>query len=163
MYSRLARVRRAVLGLTAGLICFAVPSVQAAVVVDCGIWGGSEFLIEPWSETSQTFSRGSIRVAAVDLGEPPCCSQHFIVLMPANMYGGRICALVAKTALIPNGWTRVGIDEATAKRTGESGLLISVPVYRLDPTTGGADTDSRQLVSVRVRQAAGTVELEATE
>lgn len=131
--------------------------------MSCGELAPSEVLIEPWEKTSRTFSRGSIRVAAVDLGEPPCCPQHFIVLMPANMYGGRVCALVARSPLVPNGWTRVGIDEAEAMRPEGGGLRVSVPVYGYDNRTGGADPASRKVISVRVRQAAGTVELDGVE
>lgn len=139
------------------------PEVLAATVLDCGDLAPSEALIEPWEETTRLFSNGSIRVAAVDLGDPPCCPQHFIVLLPANMYGGRICALVARSALVPNGWARVGIDEAEAMRPEGGGLRVSVPVYSYDARTGGADPDSRKVISVRVRQAAGTVELESVE
>lgn len=155
--------RRAARLLAASLVSalLALPAAaRAATVVDCGTLAPAEVLIEPWEETSRTFSRGSIRVAVVDLGDPPCCARHFIVLLPANMYGGRICALVGRDALIPNGWTRIGIDEATASRPPSGGLRISVPVYGYDPRTGGANPDSRRVISVRVRQAAGTVELD---
>lgn len=156
-------LQRAIIGLATLIIVLVAPPAQSAVVMDCDAWAGAEYLIEPWEDTSQTFSRGSIRVAVVDLGEPPCCTQHFIVLMPANLYGGRVCTLVARTALVPNGWTRVGIEEATAERTPASGLRISVPVYGLDPSTGGADPNNRDVISVLVRQAAGTVTLEAAQ
>lgn len=149
------------LGICALLV---LPSVgRAAVVVDCAQWIGADTLIEPWEETSRTFSRGSIRVAEVDLGEPDCCARHFIVLMPANMYGGRVCALVARNALVPNGWAKVGVEDAAAERVPEGGLRVSVPVYRYDPSTGGADLENGETVFVRVRQAAGTVELETVE
>lgn len=150
-------------GFLAALTLTAPFAASAAVVLDCGNLAPTEALIEPWEETSRTFSRGSVRVAAVDLGEPPCCPQHFVVLLPANMYGGRICVLVARSALVPNGWTRVGIEEAEAVRPASGGLRVSVPVYGFDARTGGADPDSRKVISVRVRQAAGTVELDPVE
>ena len=132
---------------------------RADVVTDCGQWTGPEHLVEPWEDTTRTFSQGSVRVAVVDLGEPDCCPRHFVVTIPANMYGGRACFLVARNALIPNGWARVGLDEATASRGPEPGLKLSIPVYTYDYRTGGADADSRRMITLRIRQAAGTVEL----
>ncbi|MFK7944113.1 MAG: hypothetical protein AB8B85_14535 [Paracoccaceae bacterium] len=149
--------------LAAGIMIATAGTAHAAVVLDCGDLAPTEALIEPWEENTRTFSRGSIRLAAIDLGDPPCCPQHFIVTLPANMYGGRICALVARSVLVPNGWTRVGIGEAEASRPATGGLRLTVPVYGYDPTTGGADTTNRQTISVRVRQAAGTVELDTAQ
>lgn len=146
-----------------GLMLLAPTAAHATVVMDCGSLVSADALIEPWEETTRTFGRGSIRVAVVDLGEPACCPQHFIVLSPANMYGGRICALVARNALVPNGWTHVGLDEAVSDRPEGGGLRITVPVYGYDPRTGTADPDSRRDISVLVRQAAGTVDLVASD
>ena len=155
-------MRAAAKALLTVLLTAASPA-GAAVVMECGEWVGADTLIEPWEETTRTFSRGSVRVAAVDLGEPECCPQHLIVLIPANMYQGRFCALVARNALVPNGWIKVGIREARAFRPGTGGLHVSVPVYSYDFTTGGADPDSRRVLTLRVRQAAGTVELVDSE
>ena len=139
-----------------------LPSLALAdVVLDCGKLAGAETIIEPWEEHTRTFSHGSVRVAVVDLGEPECCRQHLIVLYAANMYGGRGCALVARNALVPNGWAKVGIDEAEAVRDEVPGLRVSVPVYSYDPSTGVGDPATRRMVHVRVRLAAGTVELDS--
>lgn len=136
---------------------------MADVVTECGDWTGPEHLVEPWDKTSRIFSRGTARVAVVDLGEPDCCPRHIIVLIPANMYGGRSCFLIARNALLPNGWAKVGIDEAESLRDDVPGLRISVPVYSYDYRTGGADPASRRVIHFRVRQAAGTVELEQAQ
>lgn len=144
------------------LVCFSVPAA-ATVVLDCGDWVGADTLVEPWEETSRLFSRGSVRVALVDLGEPECCPQHFAILIPANMYGGRACFLVARSRLVPNGWIKVGLEEAMAIRDDKPGLLVSVPVYGVEPLTGAADPNDRRVITMRVRQAAGIVELEAQD
>ena len=135
-------------------------TTQAAVVLDCGNWVGPDALVEPWEETSGTFARGAVRVALLDFGEPECCPQHLAVLIPANMYGGRACFVLAQSSLVPNGWVKVGIDGVEATRDAEPGLLLSVPVFGIDPLTGAADPDDRRVITLRVRQAAGTVELE---
>ena len=156
-------IGRAVHGLLAGLSLL-MPTLGAAdVVVDCGELAGAETIIEPWEEHTRTFSHGSVRVAVVDLGEPECCRQHLIVLYAANMYGGRGCALVARNALVPNGWHKVGLGEAIASRDDVPGLRISVPVYSYDPATGGADPATRREVAIRVRQAAGAVSLDSAD
>ena len=146
--------------LSAGLIALPPLSAEAVIVLECGDLAPAEALIEPWEDTTRSFSNGAIRIAALDLGEPDCCPQHLAVLIPANMYGGRACFLVARNRLLPNGWVRVGIDEAEASRDGTPGLRVSVPVYSYDPTTGGADLASRRVIALRIRQAAGIVELE---
>jgi hypothetical protein len=154
-------ILRAALRWVAALPIALVPATATAdIVTDCDNWVSPAALVEPWEKTSRTFSRGSVRVAVVDLGEPDCCPLHVIVLMPADMYGGRVCGLVARNALIPNGWARIGIEEAEATRDGEPGLKLSIPVYSYDARTGGADPDSRRVIELRVRQAAGTIELE---
>ena len=148
--------------LAAMLLCFG-SAAHADIVLDCGKWAGAATIIEPWEAHTRTFSQGSVRVAVVDLGEPDCCAQHLIVLFPANMYDGRGCAMVARNALVPNGWAKVGIDEAEALRDEIPGLRVSVPVYSYDYRTGGADKASRRIIHLRVRQAAGTVELEKAD
>ena len=146
--------------LVAGAFLLLPTFAHADVVLDCGDLVSAETIIEPWEQHTRTFSHGSVRVAVVDLGEPECCRQHLIVLYAANMYGGRGCALVARNALVPNGWAKVGIDEAEALRDPIPGLRVSVPVYSYDPSTGGGDPATRRMVHVRVRLAAGTVELD---
>ena len=155
------RIPAAVFIASGALACTA--TAQADIVLDCDKWAVADAIIEPWEHHTRTFSRGSVRVAAIDLGEPDCCAQHLIVLFPANMYDGRGCAMVARNALVPNGWAKVGIDEAEAVRDDIPGLRVSVPVYSYDDRTGGADPASRRVIHVRVRQAAGTVELETVE
>ncbi len=156
-------IRRWAGAVIAGLAALTVSPSGAATVLECGDWASAGYLIEPWEETTRTFSRGSVRVAIVDLGEPECCPHHIAVLIPANMYGGRACFLIAKNRLVPNGWVKVGLDEASASRGAEPGLRILIPVYGYDPATGGADPASRQMIALRIRQAAGTVDLETVE
>ena len=146
--------------MAAGLLSLMPALASAEVIVDCAEWVGADTLVEPWEETSRTLSRGSVRLALVNLDEPECCPFHFAVLIPANMYGGRSCFLVGRSTLLPNGWSRVGLDEAEASRDDTPGLRVTVPVYGLDPLTGGADPDNQRVLTLRIRQAAGTVELE---
>ena len=158
------RSGRSVLRAGAAVLLSLLPvGAGAAQVLDCGEWVGAETLVEPWEETSRTFSRGSIRVALVDLGEPECCPQHFAILIPANMYGGRACFLIARSRLVPNGWVKVGLDEAEGSRDDVPGLKLTVPVYGVEPLTGAADPEDRRVITLRVRQAAGTVELEVAD
>ena len=67
---------------------------------------------------------------------------------------------MARSSLVPNGWVKVGIDETETQRDDIPGLKVTVPVYGLDPLTGAADPENRQLVTLRIRQAAGTLTLE---
>lgn len=156
-----ARRWRAVLRAAAiSMMCALPGGALGAEILDCGRWVGADTLLEPWEETSRTFSRGSVRLALVDLGEPDCCPQHLAILIPANMYGGRACFLLARGSLVPNGWVKVGLDEAEADRDAAPGLKVTVPVYGLHPLTGGPDPENRRTLILRIQQAAGTVALE---
>ncbi|MEM1300857.1 MAG: hypothetical protein AAGH68_16425 [Pseudomonadota bacterium] len=152
--------RHTLRALAAILVSLLPVGATAAQVLDCGAWVGADTLMEPWDETTRTFSRGSVRLALVDLGEPECCPQHLAVLIPANMYGGRACFLVARGSLVPNGWVKIGLDEAEASRDATPGMKIRLPVYGVHPLTGGPDRDNRKILNLRIHQAAGSVVLE---
>lgn len=120
----------------AGAALLAATLPAAAVQVrECDYAADIRSIAEPWEKNTRAFYNGMVRVAVSDTGgEPVCCSQHLIILLPdrANavqgMDEGRVCRIVGDK----DGMGFVGIDFQRLRTRYDAGrgLLIEFP-YQL--------------------------------
>jgi hypothetical protein len=145
---------------TAAALALSVVSPAFAVeVMPCGDDGAAHVasITEPWEKNARAFYNGNVRVALTDTGgEPVCCSQHLLVLIPFHdEYGdGRSCFLVNDHGGL--GFSGIDYARITTSYDPKKGLLITFP-YSLynegNPGKGGT-------AHVRVNVVKGTVEVE---
>ena len=144
--------------LTAAAACLIATSAASQSIQDCDWVASAANLVEPWSETTQTYANGAIRVAFLDTGgEPACCSNHMLILSPHPEYGQACHVLSDRPG---EGFSRVFVTDVETSYEPGKGLLLHVPVGRFDPDTGSTDPNSLMRVPVRVNQATGVVNVE---
>ena len=115
-------------------------------------------LVEPWAETTRTYSDGAVRIALLDTqGEPVCCSYHLLILSPNPEYG-EDCHVLSD--LPGMGFRQIFLEDSASRYDAGKGLLLTIPVGRFDLDTGGVDPASIGPVSIRINQASGKVTLE---
>ena len=144
--------------IAAAAVCLLATSAASQSIQDCDWVASAANLVEPWSETSRTFSNGAIRVAQLDTGgEPACCSNHLLILSPDPDYGQACHVLSDRPG---EGFSQVFASEIETSYDPGKGILLQVPVARFDPNTGSSDPNSLMRVPVRINQATGGVKIE---
>jgi hypothetical protein len=148
------RVLIAVLSLLAA----ALP-VAAVEVRECDYAADVRSLAEPWEKNARSFYNGAVRIALLDTGgEPVCCSQHLLVLLPNNggpegMDQGKICRIVGDR----EGLGYLGIEMQRMRASYDRrGLLLTFPVHMY----GDGIRNRRGVARVRINAGAGTVTAE---
>lgn len=138
------------------LLASALPAA-ATQVRDCDYAASVRSIVEPWQRNIRGFYNNAVRVALLDTGgEPVCCSQHLLVLLPdrANavpgMDEGRICKVVGDREAM--GFLGIEFERMRA-RYDRRGLLIEFPVH----VYGDGIRNSRGVARVRIDVARGTV------
>jgi len=88
----------------------------------------------------KSYAEGQIRLAAVETGEPVCCSSHLLVFIPGIDPGGSQCFAVGDERNRDSGPVRgfYSIDPNRFAGTYDPkrGLLITVPFVRYDNAQG---------------------------
>jgi hypothetical protein len=133
-------------------------AVGAQSLQSCDWVASAANLVEPWEETSRTYGDGAVRIALLDTGgEPACCSSHLLILSPDPDYG-QACHVLSDQP--GTGFRQVFLEESNSRYEAGRGLLVTIPVGRFDPDTGGVDRAGIRPVSIRINQASGQVTLE---
>ena len=134
-------------------------SVAGAQTLESCDWVASAAnLVEPWAETTRTYGDGAVRIALLDTGgEPACCSSHLLILSPDPEYG-RACNILSDQP--GTGFRQVFLEQSDSGYDPGQGLLLTIPVGRFDPDTGGVDTASIESVEIRINQASGELRIE---
>jgi hypothetical protein len=143
----------------AALVGAALPAA-ATQVRDCDYAASVKSIAEPWERNIRGFYNNAVRVAVLDTGgEPVCCSQHLLVLLPdragsqPGMDEERLCRVVGDHDA--SGFLRIEFRQMRA-RYDRRGLLIEFPVQ----IYGDGIRNRRSAVRVRIDVARGTVTAE---
>jgi hypothetical protein len=125
-------------------------------VRNCDYAANVAAIAEPWERNTRAFYNRNVRVALLDTGgEPVCCSQHLLVLMPDHstpegMDQGRICRVVGDR----EGLGFLGIEfQRMRSWYDKRGLLLEFPAH----IYGDGVRNQRRIVRVRIDAARGTV------
>lgn len=138
---------------------FAAASAAATEVRECDTAADVRSLAEPWERNSRSFYDGAVRVALLDTGgEPVCCSQHLLVLMPdrggpPGMDEGRLCRIVGDREAL--GFLGIEFQQMRAS-SDQRGLLLTFPVH----IYGDGIRNRRAVARVRIDAGRGTVTAE---
>ncbi|MFC4214668.1 hypothetical protein ACFP4H_04500 [Pseudophaeobacter arcticus] len=154
-------MRRFFSGLTGGAVIAlsGASGAGAQSLQSCDWVASAANLVEPWAETSRTYGDGAVRIALLDTGgEPACCSSHLLILSPDPEYGQACHVLSDRQG---TGFRQVFLEQSNSRYDAGKGLLVTIPVGRFDPDTGGVDPASIQPVSIRINQSSGQLALEA--
>ena len=142
--------------VAAALALAAALPAAATQVRNCDYAANVTAIAEPWERNTRAFYNRNVRVALLDTGgEPVCCSQHLLVLMPDHstpegMDQGRICRVVGDR----EGLGFLGIEfQRMRSWYDRRGLLLEFPVH----IYGDGARNFRRMVRVRVDAARGTV------
>ena len=143
--------------VVAATLAFAAALPAAATQVrNCDYAANVTAIAEPWERNTRAFYNRNVRVALLDTGgEPVCCSQHLLVLMPDHstpegMDQGRICRVVGDR----EGLGFLGIEfQRMRSWYDKRGLLLEFPVH----IYGDGLRNHRRIVRVRIDAARGTV------
>lgn len=144
--------------LAAALLATALP-VAATQVRECDYAASVRSIAEPWQRNTRGFYNNAVRVALLDTGgEPVCCSQHLLVLLPdrggpPGMDEGRLCRVVGDR----DGLGFLGIEFQRMRASyDQRGLLLEFPVH----IYGDGIRNQRGFAHVRIDVARGTVTAE---
>ena len=137
------------------LVASALPAA-ATQVRNCDYAASVTSIAEPWEQNTRAFHNRNVRVALLDTGgEPVCCSQHLLILMPdrstpPGMDEGRICRVVGDR----EGMGFLGIEfQRMRSWYDKRGLLLEFPVH----IYGDGIRNHQRMVRVRIDTARGTV------
>jgi hypothetical protein len=140
----------------AALFVAAALPAAATQVRNCDYAANVTAIAEPWERNTRAFYNRNVRVALLDTGgEPVCCSQHLLVLMPdrstpEGLDEGRICRVVGDR----EGMGFLGIEfQRMRSWYDKRGLLLEFPVQ----IYGDGLRNHRRIVRLRIDTARGTV------
>lgn len=138
---------------TLAMMCLPA-AAQAQQYLPCDDYRSSAFaLAEPWTDFTDTYAQGAVRLAITDTGEPAAGSYYLVVLWPsADESEGRQCTLISFDDSL--GFAGLSLVGAAVSGDLTSGLIITLPARRWMPAT---DTYKDASLTVTVDQAAGTV------
>lgn len=104
----------------------------------------------PYAETIRDYANGAIRVIALDVGEPACCSFHVMVVhpLPDEPFPG--CTLVSLDGTL--GFSALDMANADATYDSATGLTVHIPAGQL-----GGDPLQPVLLDLTINQATGSV------
>ena len=142
--------------LAAALLVGAALPAAATQVRNCDYAANVTAIAEPWERNTRAFYNRNVRVALLDTGgEPVCCSQHLLILMPdratpEGMDEGRICRVVGDH----DAMGFLGIEfQRMRSWYDRRGLLLEFPVQ----VYGDGVRNFRRIVRIRIDTARGTV------
>jgi len=143
--------------LWAMLFVLASPA-GAAEVGSCGALDRISYLVGQ----TKTYSGGKITIAHIDTdGEPTCCSEHLLVLIPSPEIGSQCFAVSQKAVKDPGGargFNSIAFNQIKTSYDPHRGLLLNVP-YTLYNPDGGPGTPGSTNVRVDLRDK-GSVRIE---
>ena len=132
----------------------------ATQVRDCDYAASVRSIAEPWERNIRGFYNNAVRVAVLDTGgEPVCCSQHLLVLLPdragqvPGMDEERLCRVVGDHDAM--GFLGIEFQRMRAWYD-RRGLLIEFPVQ----IYGDGIRNRRSVAHVRIDVQRGTVTAE---
>ena len=137
------------------LLAAALPAA-ATQVRECDYAASVQSIAEPWEKHIRGFYDNAVRVALLDTGgEPVCCSQHLLVLLPdrggpPGMDEGRLCRIVGDREAL--GFLGIEFERMQA-RYDQRGLLLEFPVH----IYGDGVRNRRGIARVRIDLKRGTV------
>ena len=116
----------------AGIVIATVPEASyAQQVFDCDARAFATSIVEPWEENSRQFANGAVRVILTNTNLPENRGQYIVVVSPPyNAAGAPQCRVVGKSSI--EGFTKTEFAELESSYDPAIGLVISVPVQRLD-------------------------------
>jgi hypothetical protein len=130
----------------------------AAEVGPCNDLDRISYLVDQ----TKSYSSGKITIAHVDTdGEPACCSEHLLVLIPSREIGSECFAISQKAATDsegPKGFNSIEFKRIKTSYDPNRGLLLNVP-YNLYNPDGRRGTPGRTNVRVDLRDK-GSVRIE---
>jgi hypothetical protein len=130
----------------------------AAEVGPCNDLDRISYLVDQ----TKSYSSGKITIAHVDTdGEPACCSEHLLVLIPSREIGSECFAISQKAATDsegPKGFNSIEFKRIKTFYDPNRGLLLNVP-YTLYNPDGRRGTPGRTNVRVDLRDK-GSVRIE---
>jgi hypothetical protein len=133
-------------------------AVRAAEVGPCNDLDRISYLVDQ----TKSYSNGKITIAHVDTyGEPACCSEHLLVLIPSPEIGSQCFAISQKAATDsegPKGFNSIEFRRIRTSYDPNLGLLLNVP-YTLYNPDGRRGTPGRTNVRVDLRDK-GSVRIE---
>ena len=142
--------------VAAALLVGAALPAAATQVRNCDYAANVTAIAEPWERNTRAFYNNNVRVALLDTGgEPVCCSQHLLILMPdrntpEGMDEGRICRVVGSR----DGLGFLGIEfQRMRSWYDRRGLLLEFPVH----IYGDGVRNQRGTARVRIDVSRGTV------
>ena len=105
----------------------------------------------PYDETIRSYANGDIRIIALDVGEPACCSYHLMVVhpLPDEPFPG--CTLVSLESNL--GFSGLDMASAEASYDPSVGLVVHIPASQMD-----GEGLLPLLLSLAINQATGTVD-----
>ncbi|PYC49014.1 hypothetical protein DI396_02820 [Litorivita pollutaquae] len=129
-------------------------ALTAQQVSDCeGGIARADNLMEPWEETSRTFSGGRTRIAVLDRIEPALGAFHLMILSPPfDALGARQCRVVSYRATM--GFARLRFEDLQSTYDPLKGLGLRLPVESFD---GQGDAPVAGQLQVIVNQATGEI------
>ncbi|MDG1739421.1 MAG: hypothetical protein P8L68_09235 [Paracoccaceae bacterium] len=111
-------MNKLVLGLIAA--SWATPILASPTLSECGWQASAQYLVEPWSENTATFSNGATRIAMIETVEPAAGSYGLLILSPPlNDFGERQCRVI-------HGFANLSLEGMTSAYDPAIGLQISV-------------------------------------
>ena len=146
--------------LAAALAVAAALPAAATQVRNCDYAANVASIAEPWERNTRGFYNNNVRVALLDTGgEPVCCSQHLLVLLPdragavPGMDEGRLCRIVGDREAM--GFLGIEFQRMRA-RHDRGGLLLEFPVH----IYGDGVRNRRSVARVRIDVGRGVVTAE---
>lgn len=140
-------MKRLVLGFIATLL--AGPALAFPTLSDCGWQSSAQYLVEPWSENSATFSNGLTRIALIETVEPAAGSYGLLILSPPfSEMGERQCQVL-------HGFSGLSLEGMRSAYDPSIGLQLTLTgmVYR----ESKGEFASAQ-VDIIINQATGAID-----
>lgn len=129
-----------------------------AILNKCDWPASSANIVEPWKDSTKTYSKGEIRIVWVDTGgEPACCSSHLVILTPSPADGPAYTRCdTLSDGPTGTGFQSVNIKDVRSSYNAKDGLLLKVPVERyIDGNDVNKDT-----INIRINRLEGSVKIE---
>jgi len=140
--------------LTALAFSAALPGAALAQdILPCDWQASAQALVEPWHETSRTFSNGAVRLALLDTVEPAAGAFWLLLLSPPySELGDRQCRVIGWRG---SGFSGIDFSGLDAGYDPAIGLTFFLPVQIYDPQSGGFLWDT---LGLSLNQATGAVD-----
>ena len=135
------------------LAMLVAPPAAAQVQSECGGWQTDARNVD-WRDPTRTFAEGTIRLVALETGEPACCGSHLMVTWPDPDEPFPSCAVISDGEG-GTGFYSLDISAADASYDAARGLSVRLPVTRFD---GYGETSGE--VRFTVNQATGRLVLD---